>query len=147
MQKTDEPTSYILIGTDVKLVLSTDWAMFGGKIQVEWKCYSLPTTTEPITAEVKPVTSTLEMAEAVLTGNFTLAMASNYGCSGRGLFDPFARTIGSHVDAIDAAFFKWKKCIQCASGNDKSNVSAYSYDADTDTCGKLKSTSFKIHSV
>ena len=78
------------------------------------------------------------MANALLTGNFTPEMGRNYGCAGRGFFDPFAHTIGSHVDDVDAAFFAWKKCVQCASGNDKSNVLAYSYDVETDTCRKYK---------
>ena len=89
------------------------------------------------TSASKPVTNTLEMAEALLTGEFTLEMGRDYGCAGRGLFDAFAHTIGSHVDDVDAAFFVWKKCVQCASGNDKSNVLAYSYDVKSDTCGKL----------
>ena len=82
------------------------------------------------------VTNTLEMADALLTRSFTPEMGQDYGCAGRGLFDPFAHTIGSHVDEVDTAFFVWKKCVQCASGNDKSNVLAYSYDVESDTCGK-----------
>ena len=92
-----------------------------------------PTTT---TTSSKPVTNTLEIAKTLLTGNFTPEMGRDYGCAGRGLFDPFAHTIGSHVDDVDDAFFAWKKCVQCASGNDKSNVLTYSYDVETDTCSK-----------
>ena len=63
-------------------------------------------------------------------------MGRDYGCAGRGLFDPFAHTIGSHVDDVDAAFFVWKKCVQCASDGHKANVLPYSYDVENDTCGK-----------
>ena len=76
------------------------------------------------------------MADALLTSYFTPEMGRDYGCKGRELFDPFAHTIGNHVDQVDYAFYKWKKCVQCASGNDKSNVLAYSYDVESDTCGK-----------
>ena len=64
-------------------------------------------------------------------------MAKNYGCSGRGLFDPFSHTLGSHTDEIDAAFFTWKKCVQCASDHDVSNILPYDYDVLNDTCGNL----------
>ena len=129
VHNTGRPTKYNLIGTDLKLVLVTDYSIHGGKIQVEWKCNTPPTV---------PITNTLEMAQAVLTGDFTVEMALDYGCSGRGLFEPFGHTIGTHVDETDAAFFRWKKCVQCASGNDKSNVLAYSYNVESDTCGKYR---------
>ena len=132
---TEKPLQYNLVGTDAKLVLKADESNSGGQIVVDWKC------NNPITVSTtpKPVTNTLEMAEALLKGlhgGFTPETGNNYGCTGRGLFDPFAKTIGKHVDLIDAAFFDWKKCVQCASGNDKSNVLTYSYDVDSDTCGK-----------
>ena len=131
LMQTQQPTKYNLIGTDVKLVLDSGATYHNGKIQVDWKCISSTTSSE--TAQI---TNTLEMAQAVLTGDFTPEMAADYGCSGRGLFDPFSRTIGAHVDLTDAAFFKWKKCIQCASDNDKSNILPYFYDAENDSCGK-----------
>ena len=128
LKPTEKPTKYNLTGTDVKLVLDSGNSYPGGKIQVDWKC--IPST------ETVQITNTLEMAQAVLTGDFTPEMAADYGCSGRGLFDPFSRTIGSHADLTDAAFFKWKKCVQCASDNNKSNILPYSYDALNDSCGK-----------
>ena len=131
MAVTERPIQYNLVGTDVKLVLRSDRTGHGGKIEVDWKC-NTPTSS----SESKPVTNILEMANALLIGNFTPEMGRDYGCSGRGLFDPFAPTIGSHVDVIDAAFFTWKKCVQCASSNNKSNVLTYSYDVESDTCGK-----------
>ena len=136
MAETERPTKYNLVGTDVKFVLWTGLINMGhvkgGKIEVDWKC------NKPITAPTSSnsVTNILTMAEALLTGNFTPEMGRDYGCAGRGLFDPFAQTIGKHVDAVDAAFFVWKKCVQCASDKDKSNVLAYSYDVESDTCGK-----------
>ena len=142
---TKRPTQYKFINTNVKIVLRADmWTDGGGKVEVKWKCITplttttstTPTTTSTTTVSTY-VTNTLEMAKALLIGNFTPEMVRDYGCAGRELFDPFARTIGSHVDSIDAAFFTWKKCVQCASSNDKSNVLAYSYDIKSDTCGKL----------
>ena len=137
---TERPTQYNLIGTDAKIVLGSDESYHGGRIQVDWSCINPITTTT--TSE--PVTNTLDMAKTVLNGDFTPEMGQDYGCSGRGLFDPFAQTIGSHVDDVDAAFFAWKKCVQCASGNNKSNVLAYSYDVESDTCGKEKKRKFKV---
>ena len=139
---TKSPTQYNLVGTDAKLVFQSDGWDHGGKIEVDWKCNNQGMTTIPTTTTTspstssKPVTNTLEMAKTLLTGDFTPEMGRDYGCAGRELFDPFAHTIGSHVDDVDAAFFAWKKCVQCASGNDKSNVLTYSYDVETDTCGK-----------
>lgn len=118
---TEKPLQYNLVGTDAKLVLSSDKMTSNRPIVVNWKCSNA-------------VTNTLEMADALLTSYFTPEMARDYGCTGRGLFDPFAHTIGNHVDHVDYAFYKWKKCVQCASGNDKSNVLAYSYDVESDTC-------------
>ena len=83
------------------------------------------------------ITNTKEMAEYVLTGQFTVSMATDYGCNGRGTFDPFSPSLGSRLDFTDGAFAKWKQCIQCASGNDAKNVSTYNYDPISDTCGKF----------
>ena len=45
------------------------------------------------------------MAAAVLDGSgargFTAADGNNYGCAGRGIFDPFAITEGKQVDIAD----------------------------------------------
>ena len=62
-------------------------------------------------------------------------MAIDYGCAGRGAFDAFSQTIGHPVDEVDHAFFTWKKCIQCASGNDPSIIGAYDYNDTMDSCG------------
>merc|ERR1712176_1204744 len=143
MVVTERPTQYNLVGADAKLVLRSDGSIQGGKIQVDWKCNTPITSTVFNTSTTtKSVTNTLEMAEALLTGNFTPEMGRDYGCAGRGLFDPFVHTIGSHVDDIDAAFFVWKKCVKCASGNNKSKVLAYSYDVESDTCANGSSRSF-----
>ena len=118
-------------------MLKSDELNDGGKIQIDWKCWSPSTTSPAPSTGATIVINTLEMANAVLTGDFTVEMAADYGCSGRGLFDPFALTIGSHVDSTDAAFYKWKKCVQCATGN-SSTILPYSYDVESDTCGKYK---------
>ena len=82
------------------------------------------------------------MANAVLDGSgersFTTADGENYGCAGRGIFDPFAKTVGRQVDPADKAFYIWKKCIQCAIGNEKNlqNLS-YVYDKGNDSCGEF----------
>ena len=123
---TDKPVKQDLIGTDIKLILSTDYT-FSGKFTVDWKCR---------TGLASSPSNTVEMAQALLTGPFTLSMAADYGCAGRGFFDPFAPTIGSHTDEIDGFFFMWKKCIQCATGNDESVIVPYSYNINDDTCGK-----------
>ena len=83
------------------------------------------------------------MANAVLDGSgakgFTAADGNNYGCAGRGMYDPFATTIGAQVDAQDKAFYTWKKCVQCASEHCPScfnTVPLYSYDPRSDFCGE-----------
>ena len=110
----------------------------------------LPSTTIPSPLEIASnpirVSNILEMAKTMLTGDFKHFMAQDYGCSGRGLFDPFEKTIGSHVDETDAAFFIWKKCIQCASGRNSSNLEAYLYNTVTDTCCKYKTKTFTYYS-
>ena len=81
------------------------------------------------------------MAAAVLDGSgahgFTVTDGDNYGCAGRGSFDPFAPTKGHQVDIADKAFYVWKKCVQCATGNDSANVKPYDYDQANDSCGKF----------
>merc|ERR1712176_1598319 len=94
MVVTERPTQYNLVGADAKLVLRSDGSIQGGKIQVDWKCNTPITSTVFNTSTTtKSVTNTLEMAEALLTGTFTPEMGRDYGCAGRGLFDPFVHTI------------------------------------------------------
>jgi len=80
------------------------------------------------------VTNTAQMAEKLLDGNFTPAMAENYGCSSQGYFNAFEPTLGKPRDATDSAFFKWKKCIQCATGNKEFMIGAYDYDETDQVC-------------
>ena len=122
---TDKPSKHELIGTDIKLILTSD-SSHSGRFHVDWKCR---------TSHANSPSNTIEMAEALLTGPFTPLMAADYGCAGRGFFDPFAPTIGSHTDEIDGFFFAWKKCVQCATGNDKAAILPYSYNSNNDTCG------------
>jgi len=88
------------------------------------------------------ITNINEMAKAVLDGSgangFTAADGKNYGCAGRGDFDPFATTVGAQVDANDKAFYTWKKCVQCASSKP---VPAYDYDKKTDSCANSSAAS------
>lgn len=88
------------------------------------------------------ITNINEMANAVLDGSgangFTAAAGKNYGCAGRGDFNPFSTTVGAQVDANDKAFYTWKKCVQCASAKP---VPAYDYDQDSDSCAKSSAAS------
>ena len=87
-----------------------------------------------------------EMAIAVLDGSgahgFTIADGNDYGCAGRGSFSPFAKTEGHQVDPADKAFYVWKKCVQCATGNNSTNLQPYDYDQAEDSCGKMVSKYF-----
>ena len=87
------------------------------------------------------ITNIVQMATLVLDGSgsqgFTAADGNNYGCAGRGTFDPFALTEGHQVDTADKAFYVWKKCVQCAAGNEPANVQPYEYDRENDSCGKF----------
>ena len=89
-----------------------------------------------------PIGNIDEMALVILDGSgkngFTANDANDYGCAGRGLFDPFSPTKGKPVDATDKAFYKWKKCIQCAVANKRAaHVLDYNYDEKADSCGTV----------
>ena len=60
----------------------------------------------------------------------------DYGCAGRGNFDAFAKTLGRQVDSVDKLFYKWKKCIQCATGKDAGMVIDYKFNPNTKSCGE-----------
>ena len=89
------------------------------------------------------ITNVGDMASEMLNGAFSLADANNYGCTGRGVFDPFDRTLGKPVDEADSAFYKWKKCVQCARQGQAKTVPSYIYDKTTDSCGKFSITFIK----
>ena len=99
-----------------------------------------------ISVEVKlpaTVTNTEEMAEKILVGTeFTPDMATNYGCASAGFFDPFTKVYGKPRDTTDAAFFKWKKCIQCALGDDAAadqiTKRPYDFNEKEQICGKFE---------
>lgn len=82
------------------------------------------------------------MALAILDGTgdfgFSAVDAIDYGCAGRGSFNAFSKTLGRQVDPVDKAFFIWKKCIQCATGEDEGMIQAYNFDLENDSCGKLQ---------
>ena len=91
-----------------------------------------------------------DMASAVLDGSgankFTAADGENYGCAGRGMYDAFATTAGAQVDAIDKAFYTWKKFVQCAHHPKKhwEQLPPYNYDKNDDSCGKYIHFSKKL---
>ena len=84
----------------------------------------------------------ITMAGAVLDGTgrggFSALDGTDYGCTGRDFFNPFAVTVGHPVDSADKAFFIWKKCVQCATGHDADNIQSYNYDKASDSCGKFE---------
>ena len=104
----------------------------------ERRCLKLVTKEE----EVKKITNIFEMSDALLKadqGTFSVNDVVDYGCAGRGLFEPFAKTEGKQIDHVDHAFFSWKKCIQCAAGGDRhSPIPAYDYTLNDDHCGKIQ---------
>lgn len=128
------------------------YAYRGSHIVVDWECVADTSTTDnasdpaPCTArgqrngdcEKIEITKITEMANAVLDGSgangFTAADGEDYGCAGNGSYEPFAKTLGRPVDAIDRAFYAWKKCFQCA--EEVNSVEPYDYDKVNDSCGK-----------
>ena len=53
------------------------------------------------------------MSSALFNGKnktFKKSDVTDYGCAGRGTFDPFSKTLGKHKDHADSLFFVWKKC-------------------------------------
>ena len=93
-------------------------------------------TIKPIVKLQPAITNTREMAEALLQGEFKPTMAIDYGCAGKGYFDPFSPIVGKQIDEIDKAFFKWKKCVRCATDDDRKKMRPYDYDESNDICGK-----------
>ena len=95
------------------------------------------TTTEQTTKSVgsnSSIRNIREMAIAVLNNPFQW---DNYGCAGRGSYEPFAKTAGLRRDVFDRAFFMWKSCYHCATDGDESKVIDYDYNKLEDSCGKL----------
>ena len=169
-----QATKYVMEGTNHRLIFKSDDNQSGGDVQLDWQCLPEPTKTPPtvglwstttsfpeygtttlsprtdyplptdFSINTEPITNVADMAQARLTRRFKPSMAVNYGCAGRGYFDPFDRTIGKQVDETDKAFYSWKKCVQCALSDDgvtpltkpDGNIPLYQYDESTDTCGK-----------
>ena len=101
---------------------------------------STTTTEKTTTTATAVITNTIEFATAYLTGDngtFHYTDAENYGCAGRGNFQPFEKTVGRQLDWADRAFYTWKKCVQCATGYDAGMIVPYEYYVNTDFCGKL----------
>ena len=118
----DDSYENYLGGSDEFVVNSNSFTFFfksndiwsRGHVIFDWECVE-PTTTSNIT-------NIVELANAVLDGSgalgFTASDGADYGCAGRGTFNSFSTTLGHHVDTADRAFYVWKKCVQCATGND-----------------------------
>merc|ERR1711935_1164442 len=97
----------------------------------------VPTTTTT-TAPVAPFIINIdEMAAFRLDGSNGIPIVADfidYGCAGRGNFDAFSKTLGRQVDSVDKLFYKWKKCIQCATGKDAGMVIDYQFNPNTKSC-------------
>jgi len=98
-------------------------------------------TIEPSTK----ITNINTMANKVLNGSgthgFSATNGHNYGCAGRGTYDAFTGTLGSAVDDNDRAFYVWKKCVQCATDNDATAISAYDFDDFNMSCANSSNAS------
>lgn len=134
--------------------ITCNWSLTAAQLKVENHsfCYDatdnigLVTNRQCLTIQGigNKITNIIEMATEVLDGSgangFAAADGNDYGCAGRGLYDPFATTLGKQLDSVDKAFYTWKKCVQCAAGN-ASNVLPYDYDKDADSCANSSSSS------
>ena len=141
------PSGLACTTVDANGQITCNWTLSAAQQKIESHsfCYdatdNLGLTTSrqclTISGRGNKITNIIEMATAVLVGSgakgFTASDGNNYGCAGRGLYDPFSRTIGAQVDAQDKAFYTWKKCIQCAASKP---IPAYDYDQNADSCGK-----------
>ena len=82
----------------------------------------------------------MEFGTAVLIGTggtFHVSDAEDYGCAGRGHFEAFIVTAGRQMDWADRALYKWKKCVQCATGFDAGMIVPYRYHLADDFCGEF----------
>ena len=80
------------------------------------------------------------MAASRLDGTNGTPMVTDfidYGCAGRNYFDAFSKTLGRQVDNVDKLFYKWKKCIQCATNEDEGMILAYQFNPYTESCGEF----------
>ena len=141
------PSGLACTTVDANGQITCNWTLSAAQQKIESHsfCYdatdNLGLTTSrqclTISGRGNKITNIIEMATAVLVGSgakgFTASDGNNYGCAGRGMSDPFSRTIGAQVDAQDKAFYTWKKCVQCAASKP---IPAYDYDQNADSCGK-----------
>ena len=61
----------------------------------------------------------------------------DYGCSGVGNMDPYAKNLGRPIDEIDTALNHRKQCIHCARSEMGYSYSTYQFDENTNNCGKF----------
>ena len=95
------------------------------------------TTPPPPIRNIKECAAAILDAETAQAGFFRSQDVTDYGCAGRGTFEPFLPTAGMQLDTADHAFYSWKKCYQCATGGDSSLIVDYDYDLENDSCGKI----------
>ena len=96
------------------------------------------TTSKPTSSKIRNIE---QMAIARLSKPFEW---DNYGCAGRGRYNPFEKTLGLRKDETDRAFFIWKSCYNCATGGDANNVFDYDYNLSQDSCGESQHIEFRL---
>ena len=143
------PSGLLCTTVDSNGQITCNWTMTPAQLKIKTHsfCYeatdSLGLVTERrcLTIEGAAITNILEMATHVLDGSgangFTASDGIDYGCAGRDTYDAFSPTQGRQMDASDKASYVWKKCVQCATNNDKNAIKPYDYDADADSCGEF----------
>lgn len=111
-------------------------AVDGLGLQTDYRCITLKIVAEP------PITNIFEMSDAFLDGSnnsFDNSDVTDYGCAGRNTWDAFTPILGAPADEADKAFFKWKKCIQCAT-DAYGDVAPYTFDKDNRVCSNAVGT-------
>ncbi|CAG5112057.1 Oidioi.mRNA.OKI2018_I69.chr2.g6313.t1.cds [Oikopleura dioica] len=62
----------------------------------------------------EPAKSDMQWWLSALAPDFSGTALTDYGCTGRGLLEPFAHNNGRPVDEVDLAINGWKKCVRCS---------------------------------
>jgi hypothetical protein len=96
-------------------------------------------TTSSLISTPKPKVDIIWWIQQILGETFDTLLFENYGCTGRGFFNPHEKNAGQPVDAVDKAINKWKKCSQCSMDvlfSENSGTIMYECPVDQ-TCGRL----------
>jgi hypothetical protein len=94
-------------------------------------------TTSSLISTPKPKVDIIWWIQQILGETFDTLLFENYGCTGRGFFNPHEKNAGQPVDAVDKAINKWKKCSQCSMDvlfSENSGTIMYECPVDQ-TCG------------